>query len=155
MNSGVTIVPVKKVGQVFAVISNGGKKIVGKLATKGVVNSSRRIERGRFTTVITEANGTVRKGMNVDAVGKHLKNLAEGKNPILRRLKGGRTQGTEMYEVLKDVDCLKKGQFVRLDKAHTIDPTTHIEVRADKNSPKPLFECLIDECGKFIIRKDK
>ena len=46
------------------------------------VSNGRTIQRGRFTTVITEANGTVRKGMNVDAVGKHLKTLTEGKNPI-------------------------------------------------------------------------
>ena len=81
--------------------------------------------------------------------------------PILKKLKEERIQGTEMYEVLKDTDCLKKGQFVRLDKAKTAmtDPTfnthAHIEVRADKKAKEPLFECFIDECGKFIIRGGK
>ena len=119
----------------------------------------RKIERGRFITIVTKADGTVRKGMNVDTVGKHLKKLTKGENPVLRRVKGSRIQSTEMYEVLGDVDCLKKGQFIRLDKSNTIDPSfnehAHIEVRADKKAKEPLFECLIDECGKFVIRGDE
>ena len=65
-----------------------------------------------------------------------------------------------MYEVLRDTDCLKKGQFVRLDKAKTAmtDPTfnthAHIEVRVDKDSKKPLFECFIDESGEFVAKGD-
>ncbi|MGX8717292.1 MAG: pre-toxin TG domain-containing protein, partial [bacterium] len=41
-----------------------------RLATGKVV---RKIERGRFTTVITEADGTVRRAMNVDVVNEQLK----------------------------------------------------------------------------------
>jgi|GEM_PF-6346687 hypothetical protein len=74
----------------------------------------RKIERGRFTTVTTYADGTVRRAMNVDVVNEHLKSLTKGKDPILKRMTGDhkRTQGTVTYKVERDSGCLREGHCI-------------------------------------------
>ena len=101
---------------------------------------------GRFTTV---KNGRI--GMNVDAVRKHLKDLTNDKNPVLKRV----NNEAGIYQVMQDSGCLKKNQYIRLDDAYVQDvtfcPHAHIEVLKTSNprNRQLLFECIIDENGCF------
>ena len=130
-----------------------------RLATGKAV---RKIERGRFTTIVTKADGTVRRAMNVDVVNEHLKSLTKGRDPLLKRMTGDHkiNQGTVTYVVKRDSGCLREGYCIRLDKAKPsvegANTHAHIEVRSSKkpDAKEPLFKCYIDESGEFVMKGD-
>ncbi len=100
------------------------------------------------------AGATVRKGMDPGEMKKML--WAKHKEGVFRKDPEYIIQGEPQYEILKDIDCLKKGDYIRFDAAGTHgtsgpNPHAHFEVRKNPDSRKPDFECYYED-GKFVRR---
>ena len=79
--------------------------------------------------------------------------MASAKNPMLQKTERI-IQNEPVYKVLKDTGCLKKGQFIRLDAAHSrapgVDtsalPHGHIEILRRKGEKfVEVGKCIVED----------